>query len=83
VPDHDATPLVVNGSSLFLNYNRPVTVTDLSYQVQWADNIDSSDWSNAGVIQQIIGDDGSRRTIRAVIPRGATGRRFVRLKVTE
>ena len=55
-------------------------VTDVSYQVEWAGTI-SSAWSSAGVTQQILGDDGVTRTIRATLPIGATGQRFVRLKV--
>jgi hypothetical protein len=80
VPDYAATPLVINGSSLELTYTRPVSVTDISYQVEWADDIDGI-WSSTGVTQQLISDDGVRRTFRAMIPKGASGHRFVRLKV--
>ena len=33
------------------------------------------------VTQQIMSDDGVSRTIRATMPKGATGQRFVRLKI--
>src|SRR5262249_8874750 len=82
VPDHGATPLVINGGSLELTYSRPASVTDVSYQVEWADNNDSVSWNSSGVTRQIIGDDGTRRTILANIPKGANGQRFVRLKIT-
>ena len=82
VPDHGATPLVINGTSLELTYIRPASVTDVSYQVEWAANIDAVTWSSAGVTQQILNDDGTRRTIRATIPKGGGGHRFVRLKIT-
>jgi hypothetical protein len=83
IPDRNATPLVVNASTLFLTYTRPVSVTDVSYQVQWADSLDGNAWSSIGVTQQIVGEDGARRIIRATVPRGASASRFVRLKVTQ
>ena len=51
VPNHGVTPLVINGASLELVYVRPANVTDVSYQVEWANNIDAAAWSTAGVTQ--------------------------------
>lgn len=82
VPDRAATPLIVNGGFLEFTYSRPAAVTDLSYQVQWADQVDATVWSSTGVIQTILSDDGTHRIIRAMIPRGAGTQRFVRLKLT-
>lgn len=80
-PDHTVIPLIVNVTSLELTYTRPAAVTDVSYQVEWADNVDSAIWRTTGVTQQILNDDGVGRIIRVVLPKGSTGRRFVRLKV--
>ena len=80
VPGYGALPLIVNGNALQLTYTRPATVTDVSYQVEWAAALGST-WSGTGVSQQIISDDGVTRTIRAMLPKGGTGQRFVRLKV--
>lgn len=82
VPDRGATQLAFHGAALELTYPRPAGVTDISYHVEWSDRIDSATWSSIGVTQQIISDDGTRRIIRAVMPKGSTGHRFVRLKVT-
>jgi hypothetical protein len=82
VPEHGVTPLVINGAFLEFTYIRPSAVTDLSYDVQWADNIDAVAWSSTGVIQTIVNDDGVRRTIRAAMPRGPGPQRFIRLKLT-
>ena len=82
VPDHGATPLVVNPTSLSLTYTQPAAVTDVTYQVEWADTIESVAWSSAGVTRQILSDDGTRRITRATLPKGAGTQRFVRLKVT-
>lgn len=81
VPDQGATPLVIAGNLLHFTYSRPTAVTDVSYQVEWAATLGST-WSSAGLIQQILSEDGFTRTIRATLPKGATGQRFVRLKVT-
>jgi len=80
VRDRGATPLRINGSVLELSYVRPVMVTDVSYQVEWADSIGGSAWSSTGVTEQIVADDGAHRTIRATVPKGSNGQRFVRLK---
>ncbi|HEY0552508.1 MAG TPA: hypothetical protein VGF13_23105, partial [Verrucomicrobiae bacterium] len=82
VPNYGVTPLVLNGASLELTYVRPANVTDVSYQVEWAATIDAITWSSAGVSQQILSDDGTHRTIRAIIPKAGGSHRFVRLKVT-
>ncbi len=79
--DSGVTPLTVDDESLCLDYTRPRAVTDVTYQVEWADAIDSGDWSNAGVTQQILNDDGMRRVVRVSLPRGAASHRFVRLRV--
>ena len=82
VPDHGALSLVLDNASLYLTYARSVDVTDVSYQVEWAGTIDSV-WSSTGVSQQILSDNGVIRTIRVTLPKGATGQRFVRLKVVQ
>jgi hypothetical protein len=79
VPDRGATTLVVDPAALQFFYPRPSAITDLGYTVEWSDSV-SGPWSGTGVTQQIIADDGVTRTIRATLPRGATGQRFVRLK---
>ena len=82
VPDHGALSLNLDNTSLYLTYTRAAGVTDVSYQVEWASTIGSA-WSSAGVTQQILSDNGVTRTIRATLPKGATGQRFVRLKVAQ
>jgi Glycosyl hydrolase catalytic core len=42
---------------------------------------DDGSTTTAGVTQQILGDNGLTRSIRATLPKGAAGQRFVRLKV--
>ncbi len=80
VPNHAVLPLVLDATSLHFTYTRPAAVADVTCQVEWTDNLNSA-WSSTGVTQQILGDDGITRAIRATVPKGASGQRFVRLRV--
>lgn len=81
MPDRGAIHLNVDATTLYCTYPRPAAVTDLIYQVEWAATLGST-WSSSGVTQQVVSDDGVTRVIRASLPKGATGQRFVRVKVT-
>jgi hypothetical protein len=81
VPTHGATLPAVNATSFEFTYLRPAGVTDTTYEVEWADRLEAAPWNGTGVTQQIIADDGTNRLIRAVVPKGSSGRRFLRLKV--
>jgi hypothetical protein len=81
VPTHGAMLPNLNAGSFEFTYLRPAGVTDVSYQVEWADDINAASWNSIGVTQQILSDDGTHRTIRAFVPKGSGSRRFLRLKV--
>lgn len=80
-PERDVVSVSQNAASLYLTYSRPVAISDARFQVEWTGTLGAI-WIPSGVTQQIIADDGERRTIRAVIPKSGAARRFVRLKVT-
>jgi len=80
MPNHGPLTVVVDSTSLHLTYSRPTAVTDVTHEVQWAAILGST-WNSAGVTRQILSDDGITRTIRATIPKGVLGQRFVRLRV--
>jgi hypothetical protein len=50
--------------------------------VEWNDSLASSGWSSAGVIQQVLNDDGTVQSVKAFVPAGDSGHRFIRLRVT-
>lgn len=79
-PEHGATRLEANGAALQFTHPRASAATDTSYAVEWSDTL-AGPWSSTGVTQQIVADDGSLRTLRATLPKGAAGQRFVRLRV--
>lgn len=49
------------------------------FQVEWSDEL--SAWSSAGVVETLLSDDGTYQQVKATIPAGSGGRRFVRLRV--
>lgn len=49
------------------------------FRVEWSDNL--SIWHTTGVSESVLQEDSLLQTVKAFIPRGETGRRFVRLRV--
>jgi autotransporter-associated beta strand protein len=69
-----------NGSNLEYTYTKNKSATDVTYTVEWTDNLTT--WSTAGVTSSLLSDNGTTQQIKATVPAGTNGRRFVRLKVT-
>ncbi len=82
LPDVPAPALIADASLLEFIYSRPDKVLDVTYQVEWSESLSAATWSTAGVLQEILSDDGTTRTMRASMPRGGSGKRFVRLKMS-
>lgn len=63
------------------HFSRRVVAVDhgTSYDVEWSD--DMLNWSTAGVVQEVVSDDGTNQDIRATVPRDNAAKRFVRLKI--
>lgn len=71
------------GDNFFFNYTRnKLALADVIFQVEWSDTMAANDWQSTGVTEEIINDDGSEQQIKATVPCGTAGRRFVRLKIT-
>lgn len=73
--------LAPDDTSLSFTYTRAVAALDVTFQIEWANTIDAPVWSRGTLVEEILADDGVRRTMRARIPAGAGGQRFVRLMV--
>jgi hypothetical protein len=71
-----------NGSNLEYLYTKNKSATDVTFTVEWSDDLVT--WSTAGVTQALVpgSDNGTTQQIKASIPASIAGRRFVRLKVT-
>jgi hypothetical protein len=75
--------LTKNGTTLEFIYPRlKCALEDLTFAVEWSDNMNALSWSTAGVTESIPSDDGTTQLVKAGIPAGTSLRRFVRLRVT-
>ncbi len=68
------------GGELALTYNQVLAATNLIYTAEWSSNL--SIWSPLGITEHMLADDGITRQIRAFIPAGAGGAKFLRINVT-
>jgi hypothetical protein len=75
---------VHTGTALEYSYVRSVASVQAGdiFTVEWNDSLASSGWSSAGVIQQVLNDDGTVQSVKAFVPAGDSGHRFIRLRVT-
>lgn len=73
----------VNGSSLEYLYLRSLDALNsgTTFFVEWNDSLNPAQWSSTGVSEVILSDDGIKQQVKASVPAGSTGRRFMRLKV--
>jgi hypothetical protein len=80
----NAAPYTLSAGNglLFFTYTRPSLAPDLTYTVEWSDTLAPGSWSTIGVAQQVLSDDGTKRTVQAFVESNAAARRFLRLKVT-
>ena len=52
----------------------------LKFHVEWSDNLNI--WHREGVTETVLSDDGKVQSVKALVPRGEEGTRFVRLAIT-
>lgn len=54
-----------------------------TYVVEWSDTLPNAAWSTADVTQAMLSDNGTMQQWKATLSAGASGRRFVRLSVSQ
>jgi hypothetical protein len=76
--------LVKNGANLEFTYIRARNAAGVTYQVEWSDTLAPGSWSTTNVSESVVAPDTDPdlRTIKATVPAG-TGKRFLRLKITQ
>ena len=76
--------MVLNGSEIEFTYTRfKAAMSDgVTFMVEWSDTLLLSSWSNAGVGETIPSEDSAMQQVKATLPMGTSGRRFVHLRVT-
>jgi hypothetical protein len=71
--------------ALEITYNRNVAalVAGSIFRVEWSNTLATGTWSDAGVTQTVLNDDGTAQTVKVTIPTGyAIPARFARVKIT-
>ena len=76
--------LVLNGANLEYTYTRSTGAREngITYQVEWSESLAVGSWSTETVNQQITSTQGALETVKASVPKGNGGKRFMRLRVT-
>jgi len=69
------------GGNLEYIYTKNKSATDVTFTVEWTDTLPGL-WSSTSVSSSIMSDNGTTQQIKATVPAGTNGRRFVRLRVT-
>ncbi len=76
---------ILNGAFFEFTYNRSVAAVNAGtlFTVEWSDTLPGPDlWSISGVTQNLVSNNGTVQQMKALVPVGSAGLRFVRLKVT-
>ncbi len=74
---------VINGTNVEFTYNRSLSAfyAGTIFTVEWSDTL-ANDWQTTGVSQTVVSFDGTVQQVKATLPAGSSGHRFVHLKVT-
>ncbi len=74
----------VSGTDIEYHYTRLVAAIAAGtiFTVEWNDTLSPLGWSSAGVVETILSDNGTTQQVKATLPAGSSGKRFVRLRVT-
>jgi autotransporter-associated beta strand protein len=81
-----ATPsLLKNGTTLEFTYTRSnaALADGLLFTVEWSGTPAAGGWSNSGVSERILSDNGTLQSVRASLAAGTAAKRFLRLRVTK
>lgn len=75
--------LALNGANLEYTYTRSSAAREngITYQIEWSDTLEVGSWSTETVTQEIQSTQGALETVKASVPAGSGGKRFLRLRV--
>lgn len=72
---------VLSGGSLSITYTKVLAATDLTYTVEWSDDLTS--WSASGITEQLVSGDTETQRIRASVSGAPATARFLRVRVSK
>lgn len=73
----------ITGGNIEFIYTRSsaAVLAGKTFHARWSDILNGTDWSEVGSTETILSDNGAQQVIKATVPMGTSGRRFVRLEV--
>jgi hypothetical protein len=74
---------VTNGVFEYIYQRNESALGELTFSVVWTDTLPGGTWSSSGVTENILSDHGSVQVVKATIPLGLSGQRFVKLRITK
>ena len=80
-PDYATLRAKPSGASLHFEHrhNAAAASSGVSHVVEWSDDMQT--WQTQGVTTEVISTIGTVQTLRHTLPKGPSGRRFVRLRI--
>ena len=69
-----------DGATIEFTYQRNSLATDVTFTVEYSDNLEPGSWVTTGVVDTMMSDNGSVQQWKATIPAGVDVR-FVRLRI--
>ena len=69
------------GGNLEYTYTRGTAAYNggMTFQVEWSDDLTT--WFTAGVVESLLSENETHQQVKATLPAGSSGRRFVHLRV--
>jgi hypothetical protein len=74
----------LNEANLEYTYTRSTAAKDngVTYQIEWSETLEAGSWSTETVTQEITSNQEALETVKASVPKGTSGKRFLRLRVS-
>ena len=82
-PAGDFLEKTATGLEFTYTRSKAAVADGMTFTVEWSDSLAAGSWSNAGVTEQILTDNGTVQTVKASLPAGSNGKRFVRLRLIQ
>ena len=70
-----------DGNIVFTYIRGTLAYGELWFAVPWTETLNGTDWTYGEEIEEILSDNGTQQTVKAIIPMGTAGKRFVRLEI--
>ncbi|MEO8613729.1 MAG: choice-of-anchor tandem repeat GloVer-containing protein [Luteolibacter sp.] len=83
IPNAPIFQTTITGGNIEFTYTRSKAAVNagILFQVPWSEILNTATWNYADTVQTVLNDNGTIQTVKATVPMGTSGRRFVRIEV--